>query len=178
VLSGHFFVLSPFCRATRRSTSDPFDQILGSTALRGEPDTNVVIFQQNGERFIVSETRVGRALPATLLKAELVMSAGADVVKDFYLGVPLSEWQSEKQDKAASKDSAAYEHRVVDYLQACTGMEALQQDVLRNVTGKTDRVLGAISRLAGEGVVMAEGAPRMITLQDGPALDLYLLVRP
>jgi hypothetical protein len=159
-------------------TSDPFDQILGSTALRGEPDTNIVIFQQNGERFIMSETRVGRALPATQLTAELVTSAGADVVNNSYLGPPLSEWQSEKQDKAAKRETATYEHRVVEYLQTCNGMQALQQDVLKNVTGKTGRVLGAISKLTGEGAVIAEGTPRTITLQDGATLELYLLVHP
>jgi hypothetical protein len=55
-------------------------------------------------------------------------------------------------------------------------MTAQQQDLLKNVTGKNDRVLGAISRLAGEGVVIADGTPRTISLRDGAALELYMIV--
>jgi hypothetical protein len=66
---------------------------------------------------------------------------------------------------------------VVEFLQTCNGMTALQQDVLTKVTGKTDRVIAAISKLACEGVVIADGRPRTIRLQGGAALELYLLVR-
>ena len=55
-------------------------------------------------------------------------------------------------------------------------MTAQQQDLLKNVTGKSDRVLGAISRLAGEGVVIADGTPRTISFRDGAALELYMIV--
>jgi hypothetical protein len=157
-------------------TSDPFDQILGSTALRGEPDTNVVIFQQNGERFLVSETRVGRPLPATLLKAELVTSAGADVVSSFSLGVPFDEWQSDLRGRAEKGQGANYRDGVIKYLQTCDGDTAYQQDVLKNVTGKSERVVEAIKELNHDGVLIAEGSPRTLKLLDGEALKLYRLI--
>jgi hypothetical protein len=145
-------------------TSDPFDQILGSTALRGEPDTNVVIFQQNGERFITTETRVGRPLPPTLLKADVATVAGADVVTNFYLGLPLGQLQAESRDRAATSETVNYAKRVVDYLQSCPGNTALQQNVLANVTGKDDRLLSAIHDLVAMGAVVVGGPPRTLTL--------------
>lgn len=159
-------------------TDDPFDQILGSTALRGEPDTNLIIYQQDGQRVITSETRIGRALPATLLMAETVTLAGADVVSNFSLGVPFEEWQSDRQGRAEKGQVANYGDRVIGYLERCDGRRALQQDVLQSVTGKTERVTEAIRQLTDDGVVRADGSPRALTLADGEALQLYMLGKP
>jgi hypothetical protein len=159
-------------------TDDPFDQILGSTALRGEPDTNMIIYQQDGQRVITSETRVGRALPATILLAETVTSAGADVVSNFSLGVSLEEWQSDRQVRADKEYGVNYKDRVIGYLERCDGRRALQKDVLQSVTGKTERVTEAIRQLTDDGVIRADGSPRTLTLADGDAFRLYLLSRP
>jgi hypothetical protein len=156
-------------------TDDPFDQILGSTALRGEPDTNLIIFRQDGERFITSETRVGRALQATQLKAELVTSAGADVVREFSLGVPLEQWQSERRHKAEKKQGTNYKDGIIKYLETCPGTAALQQDVLHNVSGKTERITDAIRELTAERILSAEGSPKILTLLQGDELKLYLI---
>lgn len=155
-------------------TDDPFDQILGSTALRGEPDTNMVIFKQNGVRFITTETRVGRAIPATQLRAELVTSAGADVVSDFSLGVLLDDWQAERHDKAEKRQAEDYQDRIIGYLQTREGNTALQQQVIDSVTGQTKRITDAIKVLVGDGIMKAEGTPRTLTLADGDALQLYM----
>jgi hypothetical protein len=147
------------------------------TALRGEPDTNVVIFEQHGERFITTETRVGRAIPASQLRAELVTSAGADVVKDFSLGVLLDDWQAEKRDMAEQKQAEDYQDRIIGYLQACACHTAPQQTVINHVTGQTKRKTDAIRLLTEMGVVVAEGSPRTLTLAGGEAAGLFMLGR-
>jgi hypothetical protein len=167
--------LQALAHCKKVQTDDPFDQILGSTALRGEPDTNMVIFQQDGERAITSETRIGRAIPPTLLTAEVETSAGADVVSNFSLGMPLDQWRSEMREQKGRKQEADYGHRVIKYLQTCNGTTALQQDVLHNVTGKTERVTGAINQLIAHGVLKPDGSPRKLTLISGVALDIYML---
>jgi hypothetical protein len=52
-------------------TDDPFDSLLGSTALRGEPDTNIALYKEAGQHVIVSETRMGRHIAPTILRAEV-----------------------------------------------------------------------------------------------------------
>ena len=156
-------------------TDDPFDQILGSIALRGEPDTNLVIVQHHGERFITTETRVGRAIPATQLKAELVTSAGADVVSNYSLGVLLDDWQAERHDQAEKKQAEDYQDRIIKYLQTCDGHTALQQSVISHVMGQTKRKTDAIGLLIDMGLLIAEGAPRTLTLANADAVNLYML---
>jgi AAA domain len=158
-------------------TDDPFDQILGSTALRGEPDTNMILFERNGERFMTTETRVGRAIQATQLHAELITSAGADVVSDFSLGVLLDDWQAEKHDKAERRQAEDYQGRIIAYLQSCDGETALQQQVINNVTGNTKRITDAIKLLTDTGMLKAAGSPRALTLVGGDALNLHMLAR-
>lgn len=78
--------LQGLAHCKKLKTDDPFDSLLGSTALRGEPDTNIALFQEGGQRGIVSETRMGRHIPQTILRAEVAESAGCDVVQDFFVG--------------------------------------------------------------------------------------------
>jgi hypothetical protein len=72
-------------------TDDPFDSLLGSTALRGEPDTSIALYKEDRQPLIATETRIGRNIEPTILNAELVNSAGAHVVKDFSLAQPFAE---------------------------------------------------------------------------------------
>jgi AAA domain len=155
---------------------DPFDGVLGSIALRGGPDTNLVLMTEKGHRIIVTETRVGRAIPATILKAEMVSSAGSDVVRDYSLSEPFDQWEADRSEKSDKTQTATYEYRVVDYLAECEGNTATQKDVVGNVKGKTANILSAIKSLEAEGVLSADGTPKVLKLNlSGEALDLYRL---
>ena len=157
-------------------TDDPFDGILGSTALRGTPETNIVLLNERGRRVIVSETRIGRAIPATILNAEMVTSAGSDVAKSYSLGNSFNQWEAETADKAEKKQAALYTLRVIDYLADCDGQTATQADVIKGVKGKTERTTDAIRTLESDGIVSSTGKPKTITLNlAGEALDLYRL---
>jgi hypothetical protein len=91
------------------------------------------------------------------------------------LGVPFEEWQSDRQGRAEKTQGVNYKDRVIRYLEACGGRRALQQEVSKNVTGKTERITEAISQLTQDGVVKVDGAPRSLTLADGEVFRLYML---
>jgi len=155
---------------------DPFDGILGSTALRGEPDTNLVILNERDCRVIVTETRVGRAIPATVLSADVVISAGSNVVQGYSLGQPFDQWNDDQKEQLEQKQSAMYAGRIVEYLAGREGQTALQSDVLKAVTGKTHHLLKAIKHLEGEDMLSASGTPKALTLEmNGVPLKLYQL---
>ena len=164
-------------------TDDPFDSLLGSVALRGEPDTNVALYQENGQRVIVSETRMGKPIPATILGAEVVESAGCDVVKDFYLAEAFDEWSAAKADKAEGKRKLGYEDRVIGCLSDHENFSATQEQLVKEVRGKRQSVLDAIERLSGAGVVTFSGTkqsptdPLKLTLNP-QMLSLYRLGGP
>jgi hypothetical protein len=111
-------------------TDDPFDSLLGSTALRGEPDTSIALYKEDRQPVIATETRIGRNIQPTILNAELVESAGADVVKGFSLGKPFAEWESEKTEKTERKRKATHEERIITYLQGCDGNTATREHTL------------------------------------------------
>lgn len=136
---------------------DPFDGILGSTILRGEPDTNIVLYANKGQRLVEVETRIGRSIPATILEAELAESAGACVVKNFSLGPPFSEWQAEKSAKADKKRAMTYEQRIIEFLLQRNNYVATQETVLEEVTGKRESLIDAIANLASRDVVKITG---------------------
>jgi hypothetical protein len=138
-------------------TDDPFDGLLGSTALRGEPDTNIALFDEEQQRVIASETRIGRNIPPTILEANLVDIAGADVVKDFYLGEEFAVWQQTKGEKAERNRRVTYEERIINYLGTCEGFSAKLTVVLENVTGNRKLKLEAIESLAKAGVITTSG---------------------
>lgn len=144
-------------------TDDPFDSLLGSTALRGEPDTNIAIYQESGHRVIVSETRMGRHIPATILKAEVIESAGCDVVKDFSLDMSLDEWTNQKKEKATTKREMTFDERIVQYLRNCECQTAPQESVLANVTGKRESKWDALDRLKASGVLTVSGVKQSRT---------------
>lgn len=157
---------------------DPFDGILGSTALRGEPDTNLVILNERDCRVIVTETRIGRAIPATVLSADVVESAGSNVVQGYSLGQPFDQWEDDQKESLAEKQSAMYAGRITDYLAGCEGQTALQSEVLKAVTGKTHHLLKAIKALESDGVLSAGGSPKTLTLEmSGVSLKLYQMGR-
>jgi hypothetical protein len=95
--------------------------------------------------------------------ADTVMSAGADVVSGFSLGVPFDEWQSDRRQSVEKGQRANYTDRVIEYLQTRDGNTAPQQDVLKNVTGKTASVMEAIRELTVEGVVISGEHPKRLS---------------
>lgn len=148
--------ISAITHAKKVQTDDPFDQLLGSTALRGEPDTTICIYRERGHRVIISETRIGRALPATILDAELVEVAGADVVKSFTLGASMEEWASEQAAKVDKKKAVTYEDRVIAALEAADNGSLSRKELL-DVNGKTERIVEAIDNLLDKGVLTEIG---------------------
>jgi hypothetical protein len=155
-------------------TEDPFDGLLGSTALRGEPDTNLAIYGEGGHRIIATETRIGRNIPPTLLQAELVESAGADVVKEFSLGVLLSDAEKAKRDKSERKEKMSYEDRITAYLQDRPNLTAPQQLMLDEVEGRNEHKHKAIKALIEDGVLTVTGKKQSptdpLTLRLNPEL--------
>jgi hypothetical protein len=153
-------------------TDDPFDSLLGSTALRGEPDTNIALYKVAGQCVIVSETRMGRHIPPTILRAEVVESAGCDVVKDFSLDVSLDEWTKEKKDKADKKREASYEERIIHFLRDCENHTAQQETVLVKVKGRRENKLDALENLKSSGALMVTG------VKQSPVNPLTLRLNP
>jgi AAA domain len=157
---------------------DPFDGILGSTALRGEPDTNIVLMNEGGERVIVTETRAGRPIHATILKTEMVTSAGCDVVKDFALGEPFDQSKKERMEKLVQNQTALYGNRIIDFLAECDGQTATQKEIVVAVVGKTERIVDAIKHLESQEILSTSGTPKSVHLEmTGPALNLHRLAR-
>lgn len=138
-------------------TTDRFDTMLGSTALRGSTSTNIVVFIEGGRRFIEAETRIGRAIPATELTAEVVQSEGADVVRCFGLGTPFDELEEKTKKRAERRDRVDYEQRIIDFLESSAEESAKYQDVLDNVSGKQAEKVKAFKRLLQLGAVTVTG---------------------
>jgi AAA domain len=153
-------------------TDDPFDSLLGSVALRGEPDTNIALFQENGQHGIVSETRMGRPIPPTILRAEVIESAGCDVVKDFSLDASFDEWNAKKKEKAEKKRKATYGERIIEYLMGCEDQTATQEGVLASVEGRRERLLEAIEQQKVAGVLTVSG------IKQSPVDPLRLTLHP
>jgi hypothetical protein len=142
---------------------DPFDSLLGSTALRGEPDSNIVIYKERVKHVIVTETRIGRSIPPTILEAELIEIAGADVVKSFSLGERYDSWSESKAEKRKKREAVRYEDRIIEALQGCENYTAPQEAVLGTVRGKNVHLHAAIQQLAEHGVVVRSGTPHSTT---------------
>jgi hypothetical protein len=78
------------------ANDDPFDNLLGSTALRGEPDTNIVIYDaEHRQRVIETEGRQIKFIPKTLLIADIIDCAGSDIIRNFGLGQDFDTWESD-----------------------------------------------------------------------------------
>lgn len=163
-------------------TDDPFDSLLGSTALRGEPDASIALFSENGQRVIATETRIGRNIEPTLLRAELVPSAGADVVKDFSLQQTLSLWQENVAQRSEKKQRESLEERIISFLQSCEKHTTSQEHLLKMVGGKRESKFEAIERLIIAKVVERTGDkqsrtnPTKLTLNEAE-LPMYRFLK-
>ena len=144
-------------------TSDPFDSFLGSTALRGATDTNFALYEENRQRVIATETRVGRSISPTIIQAVKVTSAGADVVKDFSLDKPFDEWKQNQSQQTERKEKVSHEARIIAYLQETATGTATQADILDEVEGKRTSKIAAIETLKQMNVVTVTGVKQSPT---------------
>ena len=159
-------------------TDDPFDGILGSTALRGETDTTFALYEENGQHVIAVETRIGRPFLPSILSAELVENAKAFLIRDFGLNGTFDEWKTAQLDSSKKRQSANYVERVMTFLEKCDNRTAPQSLVLSEVEGKTARIIEAIKHLETDGVLESSGTPKTLTVSMDPdALQLYRLGR-
>jgi hypothetical protein len=153
-------------------TDDLFDSMLGSTALRGETDTNIVLYKDASKRVIATETRMGRSLKPTLLDASTVVKGETEVVSAYSLGVPFDVWQKLGADKVERQDKLTREQRIIDYLQGQSNKSAKQEDLLKAVGGKRELALKAIKDLIPTKVITVEGKPLTVRLNES-ALPVY-----
>lgn len=169
----HVHILT-LAHAKKIRTDDPFDGYLGSTAIRGIPDTTVVLLEERNNRVIVSQTRAGRAIPATILAADVVTRAGSDVVQAYSLSAAFDQWSAKPEEDSDPSNLDVYCDRVLEYLQGCPEHSSEQQVLLKSVKGKTDRVLGAIRELISDNIIVANGTPKALhIIVNDNALKLY-----
>jgi hypothetical protein len=140
--------------------------MLGSSALRGEFDSNIAIYQEGGKRLITAECRMGRPLAPTILDAVVVNSEGCDVVKDFSLGDDFSKWSSDQKKRAEKKRKASMEERIIAYVSGQPYDRALYKFVLEDVEGKDAKKIEALSNLIQSGVLKDSGVK-------GSSMDPY-----
>lgn len=153
-------------------TDDPFDGLLGSTALRGEPDTNIAIYGEGSLKILAAETRIGRNIPPTILHAELEESAGADVVKNISLSKPLAEWQGEQEEKSDLKRKETHEERIISFLQDCPDHIATREETLKAVKGRREIKIAAIQKMEATGMLIMTG------VEHSPTNPLTLHLNP
>jgi hypothetical protein len=158
------------CKKVR--ADDPFDSLLGSTALRREPDSNIVIYKDRGKHVIVTETRVGRSIDHTILEAELTDIAGADVVKSFSLGEGYDAWSENKAEKREKREAINYQDRIIEALMGSVNLTAPQEAVLDMVKDKRVNLVDAIRQLEANGVVLPSG------IRHSPTNPLKLTLKP
>lgn len=162
-------------------TDNVFDSLLGSTAIRGETDTTIAIYEDRNERIITAEVRRGRKIPPTVIRAEIVNSEidNAELVSNFSLDTPVDVLKAEQTATAEKKKSLNYEERVIDFLRS-QGGTASRRSVLDDVEGREVSITSAIERLLQDGVVAVSGIknsrtnPQLLTL-DQSALPMYRL---
>ena len=138
-------------------TDDPFDGLLGSTALRGEADTNLAIYAEGAQRIITTETRIGKYIPPTILEAQVVDSAGADVVAQFSLGSGWEEWTQAQKAKVESSRKVTAEQRIIEYIEGRDEQKARQEVLLKDVVGRRETKQAAIESLIERGVLKVTG---------------------
>jgi AAA domain len=145
--------------ARKGSSDDRFDSVLGSSAIRGEFETNVLLYQQDGKRLIVSENRVGKAIEPTILEAQIVEAEEGDFVSSFALGARFSEWEDERNEASDAKRKVSVKDRLVIYLKERQGEYIPQSTVLKDVKGNSQSKCATIKEMIAEGLIMTTGVP-------------------
>jgi hypothetical protein len=138
-------------------TDDVFDGLLGSTALRGEPDASLALYSEQGQRVIASEVRIGRNIAPTILHATVVEHAGSDLVAEFSLDRSFDDWKEEQSSNSEKRRIQSYEQRIITFLSARDNESATQKLVTQEVHGRKERILQAITNLTQAGVLKVTG---------------------
>lgn len=168
-LARKFDKLNIFCLAhcKKVKTEDPFERLLGSTALRGEPDTNIVLFKEAGVRVIETEGRVVKNIPRSIIEATLVDVEGADVVTNFRLGKSLVEYEAEQANKKSTKRQAREKESVKDrirkFLSGCAERKATKEEIKISVIGNDTQKLEALDQMEKDGEITISGVLRSKT---------------
>lgn len=158
-LRAEFPYVSFLCllHAKKTNGDDRFDSMLGSSALRGEFDSNIAIYQEGGKRIITTECRMGKPLAPTILGAVVVESDGCDIVKNFFLGQRFDAWSDEQKSRAAKKRKASLEERIITYVSEQPNERAIYKFVLEDVEGKNTKIIEALSNLIQQGILTESG---------------------
>lgn len=156
----------------KTTQEDVFDQLLGSTAMRGATDANFMIYQENGKRVFDSEIRVGRAIERMALHAELVEVGGANVVSGFSLGLSMAEIAATETQTKTSTRERRDRLAVIAHLEAIDGQSAPKMAIYSGVGGKTTNIQQALDSLEREGIVrvVTEGKSQMVSLTTDTAV--------
>jgi hypothetical protein len=135
---------------------DPFDGFLGSVEIRGETDTNIVLYDDRKKRFIQSETRIGTAWESTELNAELETIGKAQMVKRFYLGESLAKTVADQTAAREKNTKATIKSRIVLTLKS-RGGKAPMMEVLNGISGNEALKYDMRDELVKEGVIKITG---------------------
>jgi hypothetical protein len=141
---------------------DPFDGFLGSVEIRGETDTNIVLYDNRGKRFIQSETRIGTAWEPTELNAELETVGKAQMVKRFYLGDSLAKTVAEQSTAREKNTRGLVKSRIVLALRA-QGGDALMSEIFEGIAGHDALKYDMRDELVRDGVIKLSGVPHSKT---------------
>jgi RecA-family ATPase len=153
-------------------TDNVFDSLLGSTAIRGETDTTIALYEEGHQRIIATEVRRGRKIAPTILRAEIANSSidGAEIVSNFILQAPLEELKASQNAKEKQKRLLCQEEQLIRFLQSQDDYTAPQQLTVKSIKGRDASVLAAINRLEQERVITVSGVshsptnPQALTL--------------
>jgi hypothetical protein len=158
-LRAEFPSVSFLCLLHAKKTigDDFFDSMLGSSALRGEFDSNIALYQECGQRIIRTECRMGKAIPPTIIKAVPVEFEGCDVVKSFALGQKFDTWSETQENSKEKKRKANVEERIISHLSAQDKERAVYKLILEEVKGKDADIIAAINTLIKDAVLKESG---------------------
>ena len=138
-------------------TDSPFDALLGSTALRAEASTNIVLYEEGLERVIAAEAREGIDIDATLIHAQMVISAGTQLVQDYHFGKGLREHRTDNRQSKEQKTKESLSERIVAYLSNRPHEEATYKLLLEDVEGKKESKIEAVEALITQGRIKVTG---------------------
>jgi len=152
---------------------NPYDSFLGSSSIRAVPDTNMVLFEDDNQRLLAAECRMGMEIHPTLLTSEVEVIDDTTYLKDVQLSSLLSEHQSEKAEKTEKRHSDDYEQRVVEFLKTCKNTSAeSHRKILEGVQGRRQSVNNAITALKRVGVIVESGSELRLDIES-PTSRLY-----
>ena len=137
---------------------DPFDGFLGSTALRGETDTNIALYRSRGKQLLQSETRMGSPWEPIELNAELGSIGKSQMVTRFVLGSTLAQTNDEASAAQEQNTRRLLKSRIVASLREHGG-EAKMSDCFDSITGQRQLKFDVRDELIREKVITMLGVP-------------------